>query len=108
ARRTADRFNTEHHELIVEPDNLILDLPAYVWHLEDPIGRTEGYLYFKLMEILSNQGSVIFGGSVSDGLFSGMPRHKLVKLMQIFPFGRVPLEEFYHYTQISSQPRSIS
>ncbi|MCK4825406.1 hypothetical protein KA005_57190, partial [bacterium] len=74
----------------------------------DPIGRTEGYLYFKLMEILSNQGSVIFGGSVSDGLFSGMPRHKLVKLMQIFPLGRVPLEEFYHYTQISSQPRSIS
>ena len=78
ARMTADRFNTEHHELIVEPDNLILDLPAYVWHLEDPIGRTEGYLYFKLMEILSNQGSVIFGGSVSDGLFSGMPRHRLV------------------------------
>jgi asparagine synthase (glutamine-hydrolysing) len=108
ARRIADRFNTEHHELIVEPDNLILDLPAYVWHLEDPIGRTEGYLYYKLMEILSNQGSVIFGGSVSDGLFSGMPRHKLVKLMQIFPLGRVPLEEFYHYTQISSQPRSIS
>lgn len=108
ARRIADRFNTEHHEIIVEPNNLILDLPAFVWHLEDPIGRTEGYLYFKLMEILSNQGSVIFGGSVSDGLFSGMPRHKLVKMMQIFPLGRVPLEEFYHYTQVSSQPRSIS
>jgi asparagine synthase (glutamine-hydrolysing) len=108
ARRIADQFGTDHHEIITNPDNLIQDLPFYVWHLEDPIGRTEGYLYFKLMEILSNQGSVIFGGSVSDALFAGMPRHKLVKMMQLIPLGRIPLEEFYHYTQVSSQPQSVS
>jgi asparagine synthase (glutamine-hydrolysing) len=49
---------------------------------------------------------VVLAGYASDGLFGGMPKHKIVKLMQLFPWMRGPLEEFYHYTQTSLNPHS--
>jgi asparagine synthase (glutamine-hydrolysing) len=107
ARKVASRFGTEHYEVIADPYDLLDDLEKLVWHLEDPVGRTEGYLYYRLMKVAWNQLDVIFGGSASDGLFAGMPKHKLIKMIQMFPLGRIPLEEFYHYTQLSYPPQSF-
>ena len=106
ARLASDFYKTEHHEIFVDPENLAEDLPGFVWHLEDPVGRTEGYLYYKLTELASSHVDFIFGGTASDGLFAGMPRYKVIRLMQYMPFMRRPLEEFYHYTQSSYMPHS--
>jgi asparagine synthase (glutamine-hydrolysing) len=106
AREVAASLETEHHVVIADPRDLPEDLPGLVWHMEDPVGRTEGYLYYKLMRLASKSLSVIFGGAASDGLFAGMPRHKIVRMIQLFPLAQGPLEEFYHYSQISYPPNS--
>ncbi len=107
ARIVADKFGTEHRELVAEPEEIKEHLPSLVWHLEDPVGRTEAYLYYRLMKLATEYISVVFVGSASDGLFAGMPKHKLIKLMQILPPARGPLEEFYHYTQTSYPPETL-
>jgi asparagine synthase (glutamine-hydrolysing) len=107
ARKIVEQYGTRHHEYVVNPEDLVADLPAFIWHLEDPVGRTEGYLYYKLMQLSPNGIPIVFGGSASDGLFAGMPKHKLVKMMQMFPLGRGYLEEFYQYTQVSSPPQTL-
>jgi asparagine synthase (glutamine-hydrolysing) len=106
ARITSAHFDTEHHEVIVDPDELPDDLPGMVWHLEDPVGRTESYLYYRLMRDAGRHVDTIFGGTANDGLFAGMPRHKVIRLLQYLPVFKGPLEEFYHYSQSSYPPRS--
>ena len=39
ARRVAERFGTDHHEIIVKPDVVAL-LPRLLWHLDEPIADT--------------------------------------------------------------------
>src|SRR6185295_2498000 len=36
ARQVAERWGTEHHELVLEPDVLLDDLVQMVWHLDEP------------------------------------------------------------------------
>lgn len=107
ARRSAKLYQAEHFEEILIPDGIQDDIPNWIWHLEDPIGRTEGFLYFRLMQLAARHTDTIFIGAASDGLFAGMPKHKLIKLMQLFPLGKGVLEEFYQYTQVSRPPDSF-
>jgi asparagine synthase (glutamine-hydrolysing) len=106
ARFAADALGTDHHEVFAEPECLAEALPAVIWHLEDPIGRTETVLYYQMMRAASRHVDVVLGGYASDGLFAGMPKHKLVRLRQLSPLGARALEDFYHYTQWSQPPGS--
>ncbi len=42
-----------------------------------------------------------------DGLFAGLPRHRLVDLGVKYPAVRKPLEEFFDYTYRSVEPRTL-
>lgn len=107
ARVVADHLQTDHREIFAGPESLPEVLPRVVWHMEDPIARTETVLYYQMMKEANADIDVALGGYASDGLFAGLPRHKLVKLMQIAPVGRKALEEFYHYTQASTPPQTL-
>jgi hypothetical protein len=37
---------------------LIEYLPQMVFHIEDPVGRTESFLYYRLMEVAQKNGTV--------------------------------------------------
>ena len=39
ARRIAERFGTEHHEIVVKPDVVAL-LPKLLWHMDEPVADT--------------------------------------------------------------------
>jgi asparagine synthase (glutamine-hydrolysing) len=107
ARRVAEHLQTDHREIFAGPECLSEVMPAVIWHLEDPIARTETVLYYQMMKVASEHIDVVLGGYASDGLYAGMPKHKLVKMMQIAPMGRKAIEEFYHYTQVSEPPHSV-
>ena len=107
ARIVAKHLETEHREIFAGPECLPEALPKVVWHLEDPIARTETLLYYQMMREASSHIDVVLGGYASDGLFAGLPRHKIVKMMQIAPVFRKPLEEFYHYSQASEPPQTL-
>jgi asparagine synthase (glutamine-hydrolysing) len=107
ARITADKLKTDHHEVMLEPELLVDTMPKLVWHLEDPIGRTESGLFSQLLSGASGKIDVLLGGYASDGLYGGMPKHKIIRMMEMAPVGRTALEEFYHYTQLTAPPRSL-
>ena len=43
-----------------------------------------------------------------DGLFAGLPRHRLVDLANKVPLARAPLEQFYDFTFRSVEPRTVA
>jgi asparagine synthase (glutamine-hydrolysing) len=108
AARVAQELGTQHHPLVLDPEDLPGLLPWMVWHLEEPIGREDiAYLFIAAREAARHVELVLTGFGL-DGLFAGLPRHRLVDLGMRLPPARKPLEEFYDFTLRSVEPSSLS
>jgi asparagine synthase (glutamine-hydrolysing) len=74
ARRVADLFGTEHHEIVVEPDVVGL-LPKLIWHLDEPIADTAFITTYLVSEFARRDVKVILSGVGGDELFGGYRRY---------------------------------
>jgi asparagine synthase (glutamine-hydrolysing) len=99
ARRTAARFGTEHHEIIIREDTL--DLPQMlrrvVWHLDEPNANPTVLATLAVAELARRHGvKVVLSGDGGDELFAGYPRYvhdRYVQLAQRIPGGMRALGE---------------
>lgn len=73
ARRLADAFGTDHHEFEVQPSRFLQDLPALLWHLEEPTPISFLPLYY-LAEFARRQVKTVLIGEGADELFGGYRR----------------------------------
>ena len=106
AARIAETLKTEHHEIVLKPQDLPQLLPEMLWHLEEPIGREDIAYLFVTARHAARFVDVILAGFGFDGLFAGLPRHRLVDLANKLPLARAPLEQFYDFTFRSVEPRT--
>src|SRR5918999_879726 len=98
AARVARELGTQHHPLVLSPDDLPELLPWMVWHLEEPIGREDiAYLYVAAQEAAQYVDLIVTGFGF-DGLFAGLPRHRIADVALHAPPLAAPLREFYDYT----------
>ncbi|MBQ9813652.1 MAG: asparagine synthase (glutamine-hydrolyzing) [Thermoguttaceae bacterium] len=81
ARRTAERFGTEHTEFFVEPDAEAI-LPALVAQFDEPFADSSAIPTWYLCETTRREVTVALGGDGGDELFCGYDRYKAVKLSQ--------------------------
>ena len=90
-----------HHEaLVVSHEELLTRLPAAVWHLENPIGRSETFQYLALAKVARERGfDTLLTGMGADLLFGGMPRHKVLWMAEKLPLLRKDLLAFFESTQ---------
>jgi asparagine synthase (glutamine-hydrolysing) len=107
AERVARELGTHHHPLVLDPDDLAGLLPWMVWHLEEPIGREDiAYLFVAAREA-ARHVDLILTGFGFDGLFAGLPRHRVANMALHLPPAEKPLREFYDYTVRGVGPRGI-
>jgi asparagine synthase (glutamine-hydrolysing) len=108
AARIAKTLGTQHHEIVLTPAELPALLPEMVWRLEEPIGREDiAYLFVAAREA-ARHVDVILAGFGFDGLFAGLPRHRLVDFANKLPLARDPLEQFYDFTFRSVEPHTAA
>ena len=107
AATVAKTLGTVHHPIVLDPDDLPGLLPWMVWHLEEPIGREDIAYLFVVAREAARYVDLIVTGFGFDGLFAGLPRHRLVDLGIKFPLFRGPLEEFFDYNLRSMEPRTL-
>lgn len=68
ARQVARRWNTEHHELILDPKSLLDDLVQMVWHLDEPYaGGLPAWYVFRFMRETVTVGLTGTGGDENFG-----------------------------------------
>ena len=67
ARKVAEKWGTDHHELVMNPDQLLSDLEKMVWHLDEPYaGGLPSWYVFKL---IGKDCKVAMTGTGGDELF---------------------------------------
>lgn len=101
ARRIADKFSTEHHELPIDlshPEEM-LDLIEY---FDQPFGNTTFYLTWLLSRYTREHVTVALSGAGGDELFGGYPRYRAVQAMRYLrwvppAFGRGALAMLSHF-----------
>jgi asparagine synthase (glutamine-hydrolysing) len=85
ARRIAEKFSTEHHELPIDlshPEEM-LDLVEY---FDQPFGNSTLYLTYLLSRYTRDYVTVALSGVGGDELFGGYPRYRAVKAMKFLRF----------------------
>jgi asparagine synthase (glutamine-hydrolysing) len=74
ARMVAERFSTDHHELVVEP-NAIEILPKLVRHYGEPFGDHSALPCFYLAQLAREHVTVALNGDGGDESFAGYQRY---------------------------------
>jgi asparagine synthase (glutamine-hydrolysing) len=74
ARQVAERFGTDHHEIVVQPDVATL-LPDLVWHMDEPIADAAFITPYLVSKFARQDVTVILSGVGGDELFGGYKRY---------------------------------
>jgi asparagine synthase (glutamine-hydrolysing) len=74
ARRVADRFRTDHREILVRPEVAEL-LPTLLWHLDEPIADSAFVTTYLVAAFARQDVTVILSGVGGDELFGGYRRY---------------------------------
>ncbi len=74
AHEVAERFGTDHHEILVRPDVVSL-LPHLLWHMDEPVADSAFVTTYLVSEFARRDVTVILSGVGGDELFGGYRRY---------------------------------
>jgi asparagine synthase (glutamine-hydrolysing) len=74
ARMVAERYATDHRELVVEPDALAV-LPGLVWHYGEPFADPSAVPTYYVAQLARREVTVALNGDGGDECFLGYSRY---------------------------------
>ncbi|MBI2358861.1 MAG: asparagine synthase (glutamine-hydrolyzing), partial [Deltaproteobacteria bacterium] len=74
ARLVAEKFGTEHYELVLQPDALAI-LDDLSWYLDEPFGDSSAIPTYMVSKLASECVTVVLSGDGGDELFGGYDRY---------------------------------
>jgi asparagine synthase (glutamine-hydrolysing) len=80
ARLVAERYGTEHEELIVEPDAVAV-LPRLVWHYGEPFADPSAVPTYYVSEMARRKVTVALTGDGGDEAFLGYRRYRAMRYL---------------------------
>lgn len=80
ARMVAERYATDHEELVVEPDAVAV-LPRLVWHYGEPFADPSAVPTYYLCELARRRVTVALNGDGGDECFLGYSRYNAMRYL---------------------------
>jgi asparagine synthase (glutamine-hydrolysing) len=74
AKEIAKQFQTDHHEMIVDPDAIEV-LPKLAWEFDEPFADSSAIPTFYVSKMAREQVTVILSGDGGDETFAGYQRY---------------------------------
>jgi asparagine synthase (glutamine-hydrolysing) len=94
AQEVATAFNTDHHNLWIEPAAFRDFIPKYVWHMDEPVTEAAGISLYYISKLAREHVVVCLSGEGSDELFGGYDFYTynlfIEKFRQFFKFKLPP------------------
>ncbi|HUK37603.1 MAG TPA: asparagine synthase (glutamine-hydrolyzing) [Methanomicrobiales archaeon] len=73
----ASRYlGTIHHEVDIDPAEVLAEFPAITWHFDEPVGDAAVIANYFLAREARKQVKVVLAGEGSDELFGGYPSYR--------------------------------
>lgn len=88
ARSVAERFNTDHHELILEEECFADNLEKLTWMRDSPLSERSDIPLHLLANMANTKVKVLLSGEGSDELFAGYPKYaydRFAPVVYFFP-----------------------
>jgi asparagine synthase (glutamine-hydrolysing) len=76
ARLIANAYKTNHHEIIVTPEQFFAALPRLVWHEDEPLAHPSSVALYFVSKLASEHVKVVLTGEGSDELLAGYGRYQ--------------------------------
>ncbi len=83
ARMVAERYHTDHTELVVEP-KCIEVLGELAWHYDEPFADSSAIPTYYVSMMTAQKVKVALSGDAGDEDFAGYPRYRAVKVGSIY------------------------
>jgi asparagine synthase (glutamine-hydrolysing) len=77
ARMVAERFRTEHREVVVSPAEFFDALPQMVWQEDEPIAHPSSIPLYFVSRLASEHVKVVLTGEGSDEVLGGYNRYRV-------------------------------
>ncbi len=75
ARIVARAYRTDHHEIIVRPEDFFAALPKLVWHEDEPLAHPSSVALYFVSELAARHVKVVLTGEGSDEMLAGYERY---------------------------------
>ena len=76
ARLVAEAYKTNHHEIVVTPEQFFAALPRLVWHEDEPLAHPSSVALYFVSKLASEHVKVVLTGEGSDELLAGYGRYR--------------------------------
>jgi asparagine synthase (glutamine-hydrolysing) len=76
ARLVAEAYKTNHHEIVVSPEQFFAALPRLVWHEDEPLAHPSSVALYFVSHLASKHVKVVLTGEGSDELLAGYGRYR--------------------------------
>ena len=76
ARMVAEKFKTDHHEVIVTPEEFFAELPKLVWHEDEPLAHPASVPLYFVSRLAAEHVKVVLTGEGSDEMLAGYYRYR--------------------------------
>jgi len=75
ARLVSKRYETDHHEVLVRPADLLNLAERVIWHLDQPIADNACVANYMVAELAAQHVKMVLTGEGGDELFAGYARY---------------------------------
>jgi len=76
ARLAARAFKTDHHEIVVSPEQFFEALPHLVWHEDEPLAHPSSVALYFVSRLAAEHVKVVLTGEGSDEMLAGYERYR--------------------------------
>jgi asparagine synthase (glutamine-hydrolysing) len=77
ARLVAERYRTDHHEVVVSPAQFFAALPKLVWHEDEPLAHPSSVALYFVSRLAAEHVKVVLTGEGSDETLGGYGRYPI-------------------------------
>ena len=76
ARLAAEEYGSEHHEMTISAKEFMDFMPAYIWHMEEPVCEPQAVALYYVSKLAKKFVKVLISGEGGDEAFAGYPIYR--------------------------------
>jgi asparagine synthase (glutamine-hydrolysing) len=101
AKKIADKFQTNHHEIFIQGGDLDDLIVTLVHHHDEPFSDAANIPLYLMTQEVKSSCKVILQGDGGDEIFGGYPRYSILENYKLYSFGLGILSNFERFIPIN-------